>query len=70
MEIEWTCSMCELQIEEHNYDTDERMCYECLHDESLMLPTTDDAITVRKRVLQNNMNDFIQYRDTGDENDF
>ena len=31
MGLHWTCCECEEQIEEHEYDSDERMCEDCLY---------------------------------------
>ncbi len=30
MGIHWTCCICEQQVDDHQYDTDERMCFDCL----------------------------------------
>jgi len=30
MGIHWTCCNCEQQVEDHQYDADERMCFDCL----------------------------------------
>ena len=30
MGIYWTCCICEQQVEDHQYDTDEKMCMDCL----------------------------------------
>ena len=35
MGLHWTCCECEEQIEEHEYDSDERMCEDCLNTEDL-----------------------------------
>jgi hypothetical protein len=31
MGIHWTCCQCEQQVEDHQYDSDERMCEDCLN---------------------------------------
>ena len=28
--MEWTCSACEKQVDERNFDTEERMCDDCM----------------------------------------
>ena len=30
MGVHWTCCVCEQQVEDHQYDTDEKMCMDCL----------------------------------------
>tara|TARA_R110002051_G_C8562817_1_gene474459 strand:- start:196 stop:357 length:162 start_codon:yes stop_codon:yes gene_type:complete len=31
--MKWTCCDCEKQVDEKDYDLDERVCQECLDDE-------------------------------------
>ena len=33
MGIYWTCCVCEKQVNAYMYDTEERMCHECLNHE-------------------------------------
>jgi len=35
MGIYWTCCVCEQQVEDHQYDSDERMCEDCLEQQKL-----------------------------------
>ena len=35
MGIYWTCCVCEQQVEDHQYDSDERMCECCLSQQEL-----------------------------------
>ena len=39
MGIYWTCCVCEQQVEDHQYDSDERMCEDCLNEEDTDLPS-------------------------------
>ena len=39
MGVHWTCSVCEQQVEDHQYDSDERMCEDCLNAEDTDLPS-------------------------------
>ena len=31
MGTHWTCCSCEQQVEDHQYEADERMCFDCLN---------------------------------------
>ena len=33
MGVHWTCCVCEQQVEDHQYDSDERMCEDCLEEQ-------------------------------------
>jgi len=35
MGVHWTCCVCEQQVEDHQYDSDERMCEDCLEQQKL-----------------------------------
>ena len=45
MGIHWTCCVCEKQVEEYMFDTEERMCDECLNHDDEFAPTEHDKIS-------------------------
>ena len=52
MGIHWTCCICEQQVEDHQYDADERMCFDCL--DAGYYPTEHDKkeIMIKKEKSQ------------------
>jgi len=56
--------MCEQQVEDHQYDSDERMCEDCLN------APVYCKLTCTEDLPDKMVKDFIQHRDTGDEHDF
>ena len=45
MGIHWTCCQCEQQVEDHQYELDERMCYDCLDAGNYHEPTKHDKVS-------------------------
>ena len=43
MGVHWTCCVCEQQVEDHQYDSDERMCEDCLYVEDSPVKSTKDT---------------------------
>ena len=49
MGIYWTCCVCEQQVEDHQYDSDERMCEDCLNEEDTDLTSNSIKDTFLER---------------------
>ena len=45
MGIHWTCCQCEQQVEDHQYDSNEKMCEDCLNAEDTDLPSVSTKDT-------------------------
>tara|TARA_R110000851_G_scaffold111870_4_gene235679 strand:+ start:232 stop:393 length:162 start_codon:yes stop_codon:yes gene_type:complete len=45
MSVHWTCCICEQQVEDHQYDSDEKMCEDCLNAEDTDLPSVSTKDT-------------------------
>ena len=65
MGIHWTCCQCEQQVEDHQYDSDERMCEDCLHVEDSPIKSTEDTFWRDEVYLY-----LEQLRETGETNMF
>lgn len=65
MGLHWTCCNCEEQIEEHEYDSDERMCEDCLNTEDLPDKMVNDEFSRNEIYLY-----LEQLRETGETNMF
>ena len=65
MGIYWTCCVCEQQVEDHQYDSDERMCEDCLNAEDLPDKMVNDED------FRNEVYLYLEaLRETGDTNMF
>ena len=65
MGVHWTCCVCEQQVEDHQYDSDERMCEDCLHVEDSPIKSTEDTFWRDEVYLY-----LEQLRETGETNMF
>ncbi len=65
MGLHWTCCECDEQIEEHEYDSDERMCEDCLNTEDLPDKMVNDEFSRNEIYLY-----LEQLRETGETNMF
>ena len=65
MGIYWTCCVCEQQVEDHQYDSDERMCEDCLNAEDLPDKMVNDEFWRNEVYLY-----LEQLRETGETNMF
>jgi len=65
MGVHWTCCVCQQQVEDHQYDSDERMCEDCLSAEDLPDKMVNDEFWRREVYLY-----LEQLRETGETNMF
>ena len=65
MGVHWTCCVCEQQVEDHQYDSDERMCEDCLHVEDSPIKSTEDTFWRDEVYLY-----LEQLRESGETNMF
>ena len=65
MGLHWTCCECEEQIEEHEYDSDERMCEDCLNTEDLPDKMVNDEFSRNEVYLY-----LEQLKESGETNMF
>jgi len=69
MGIHWTCCQCEQQVEDHQYDSDERICHDCMDEEY------DDLNLPDKMVSDEHMRNEVylyleQLKESGETNMF
>jgi len=65
MGVHWTCCICEQQVEDHQYDSDERMCEDCLNAEDSPIKQTKDTFWRDEVYLY-----LEQLRESGETNMF
>ena len=59
----WTCSMCGQQVQDHQYDAEERMCDECLNheDEYAQHKGFETGTIYYQEDILNNIKKLIQF---------
>ena len=65
MGVHWTCCVCEQQVEDHQYDSDEKMCEDCLYVEDSPIKSTEDTFWRDEVYLY-----LEQLRESGETNMF
>ena len=65
MRVHWTCCVCEQQVEDHQYDSDEKMCEDCLYVEDSPIKSTEDTFWRDEVYLY-----LEQLRESGETNMF